>query len=91
MDPIIQTIEARHSVEKSIERLAEADSSTIQQLQQQGTIVSESLEGNIITIVLKVERKQLEESLGLAFSLSGVKEVSTDGKTIAVSFISSAK
>ncbi|MFF2798201.1 hypothetical protein, partial [Lysinibacillus xylanilyticus] len=64
---------------------------TINQLRSQGEVVSENFEDGLVTLVIKINRKHLQESLRLAFLLTTVKEVSTDGKTIAVTFISSAK
>lgn len=91
IDPLIQTSMARSAVEDSLESLSKEDANTIAKLQTKGNLVSESTDSGLVTLVVSMEKTEMKESLELAFSLTTLKEVSTDGKTISVSFLSSGK
>ena len=89
--PLIQTTQARSTVETTLANLGGEDTETVKLLKNSGTLVSESLDGNLINLVINVDVGELQDALKLAFSISTVKEVYTDGKTLTVTFLSSGK
>lgn len=91
IDPLIQTSISRSAVEESLVSLSKEDSKAVSTLKNRGAVVSESIDGGLVTLIIDMEKQEMQKSLELAFSLTTLKEVSTDGKTISVSFVSSAK
>jgi len=89
--PLMQTTNAREIVQESIHSLGGEDVEVVKQLENKGEVISENLDSNVISLVIKVDMGELQKALKLAFSISTIKEVYTDGNTIAISFLSSDK
>lgn len=91
LDPVIQTTISRSAVEDSLVSLSKEDSAVIRTLKDGGVLVSENIDSGLVTLIIEMEKPEMQKSLELAFSLTTLKEVSTDGKTISISFLSSDK
>lgn len=89
--PLIQTTQARSAVENSISEIGGDDYDIVKDLYNRGTVISKTMDGNIISLVIDIEVAEMREALNLAFSISTVKEVYTDGRTLTVTFLSSDK
>lgn len=91
VQPVLATSQARDSVNQSLSALGGEDTRTLAKLRQSGEVVSEAVDNGLVTMVVNTDRSRLQENLQLAFALTTVREVYTDGKTIAITFVSSAE
>ena len=90
LSPVYQTTVSRYEADKLISSLNTNEIAVVNRLKKQGEILSKTTQNSAVTIHLKVDKSKVDETLAVAFSLPSLKEVTTDGDTIAITFMSSS-
>lgn len=89
LSPVAQTFKANSEVRLALSSLGTEEASLLKRIKHEHRVISETVDGDLITLSIANDRGEIRNILEVAFKLKGVKEVYTDGKTVVITFVSS--
>lgn len=89
IEPLVQTTKYRGEIDEVMATMQTATKDTVESFKSTGEVDSEYSENGLITITLDLDKTPVSESIKKAMEIETIKEVTTDDKTITVTFLSS--